>query len=62
MTYVYICRFCKSGKHHACDEYSDVIAGDPELYGGGVCVCDHEAIYESPDDFWEALRERSNVA
>jgi hypothetical protein len=61
MTYVYICRFCKRGKHYACEEFVDMPQGDPAPPGGGMCVCDHEAIYASPEEFWRK-DERSNVA
>lgn len=40
MAYVYICDECRHGYHEACEKTRD-IPTDPDLVGGGHCVCSH---------------------
>lgn len=41
MAYVYICEACRSDRHEDCEERQNTPT-DPEIVGGGVCICSHK--------------------
>jgi hypothetical protein len=41
MAYVTICDPCVQGRHDECDESWGVPADNPEICGGGHCMCSH---------------------
>ena len=44
MTFVYICDFCRAGRHYACEENTEPLTEEQiaaGFCGGGHCVCSH---------------------
>jgi hypothetical protein len=62
--YVFVCKNCTTGKHDQCEISRDkppVREGHPEVTGGGMCVCPHDANYATPEQVWLAQKEKDGV-
>lgn len=59
MAYPYICPNCKRGEHESCEGARPVPQPESgELLGGGICVCPHDRVYDSPSDVWRAAKKK----
>jgi len=53
--YAFICDNCKEGTHYACEVAEHAMTEDNQV-GAGMCVCDHDDRYDSPDEVWAKSR------